>query len=943
MTAPLGTEANPLRVAIIGSGPSAFYAAEHLQKQTHLVIHIDMFERLPTPFGLVRGGVAPDHPRIKSVTAVYDRIAAHPHFRFYGNVEFGRDLTQADLAAHYHQIIYATGAQTDRKMGIPGEDLPGSHPATEFVGWYNGHPDYRHLKFDLSQTSAAVIGNGNVAMDVARILARTYEELRATGIADYALEALRHSRVREIYVLGRRGPVQAAFTNPELKELGELADADVIVAPEEVELDPLSREWLMTRDDRNAERNVQTLMRYASTGDTGKTRKIYMRFLVSPTQIFGRERVEGLRIVKNELYRREDGTLRPRQTGVFETLPVGLVFRSIGYQAVPLPDVPFDHFASVIPNERGRVVSLDRQALPGLYVVGWIKRGPTGIIGTNKPDAMETVTQMMEDVAAGRTLTPESPLREAMERLLAERNPNYVTYEDWLVLDKIERQRGEEAGRPRAKFTRVGDMLKALETYRGVRREVGTEANPLRVAIIGSGPSAFYAAEHLQKQTHLVIHIDMFERLPTPFGLVRGGVAPDHPRIKSVTAVYDRIAAHPHFRFYGNVEFGRDLTQADLAAHYHQIIYATGAQTDRKMGIPGEDLPGSHPATEFVGWYNGHPDYRHLKFDLSQTSAAVIGNGNVAMDVARILARTYEELRATGIADYALEALRHSRVREIYVLGRRGPVQAAFTNPELKELGELADADVIVTPEEVELDPLSHRWLMTHDDRTAEQNVQMLAHYAEQTEFTKSKRIYMRFLVSPVEIIGKERVEAVRLVKNELFERDDGSLRPRPTNVYETLPAGLIFRSIGYRGVPLPGVPFDERAGVIPNDHGRVIEPESGTPVVGEYVVGWIKRGPTGIIGTNKPDAMETVNRMLEDVASGNLLAPASPRREAMERLLAERQPDYLTYEDWLILDRLERQRGEEAGRPRVKFTRVEEMLRALARYKEMPVPDAAR
>jgi ferredoxin--NADP+ reductase len=382
---------------------------------------------------------------------------------------FGEDITHGDLTALYHQILYATGAQTDRRMGVPGEDLPGSHAATEFVAWYNGHPDYCDLAFDLSQERAAVVGNGNVAMDVARILAKTDEELRTTDIADYALEALRHSRVREVYVLGRRGPVQAAFTNPELKEFGELADADIIVAPEEIELDPLSREWLMTNNDRNAERNVQTLMRYDSTGDTGKTRKVYMRFLVSPMQLLGRERVEAIRLVKNELYRRDDGSLRPRQTGVYETLPVGLVFRSIGYQGVSLPGVPFDHFSDTIPNVRGRVVRLEeREPVTGEYAVGWIKRGATGIIGTNKPDAQETVQMMLEDLAAGRVLSPASPEREAVERLLRARDVVYVTYAEWRVLDEIERKRGEAVGRPRIKFTRVEDMLAVLAKHKAL-------------------------------------------------------------------------------------------------------------------------------------------------------------------------------------------------------------------------------------------------------------------------------------------------------------------------------------------------------------------------------------------------------------------------------------------------------------------------------------------
>lgn len=465
----------------------------------------------------------------------------------------------------------------------------------------------------------------------------------------------------------------------------------------------------------------------------------------------------------------------------------------------------------------------------------------------------------------------------------------------------------------------------------------GTPTNPLRVAIIGSGPSGFYAAEYLQKQQELVVEIDMFDRLPTPFGLVRGGVAPDHPKIKTVTRTYDRIAAHPNFRFYGNVELGRDITHADLITHYHAIIYAVGAQTDRPMGIPGEDLPGSHAATEFVGWYNAHPDYRDLHFDLSQKCVAVIGNGNVAMDVVRILARTVDELKQTDIADYALDALRDSRVEEIYVLGRRGPAQAAFTNPEIKELEELSGADVIVTPEEIALDPLSQKHIQSGEDRTAERNVQILMQYSQQVPKGRPRRIIMRFLVSPVEIIGTDRVEAIRIVKNELYESGDETLRPRPTGEYETIPVGLVFRSIGYRGLPLSDIPFDEYSGTIPNRLGRILD-TSNRPLAGEYVVGWIKRGPTGIIGTNKPDAQETVNQLLEDLSHQRILKPIRPSRRAIETLLQKRQITYVTYEDWQIIDQIERERGEAVGRPRLKFCRTDELLEALDRHKEKTV-----
>lgn len=475
--------------------------------------------------------------------------------------------------------------------------------------------------------------------------------------------------------------------------------------------------------------------------------------------------------------------------------------------------------------------------------------------------------------------------------------------------------------------------------------EVGTQTVPLRVAIIGAGPSGFYAADALLKQTDVNVEVDMFDRLPTPYGLVRGGVAPDHQKIKSVTKVYEKIAAHPHFRLYGNVTFGTDLTHTDFKAYYHQIIYAVGAQTDRHLGIPGEKLPGSHAATEFVAWYNAHPDYRDLTFDLSQEKVAVIGNGNVAMDVARILASTYDELFKTDIADYALNALRNSRVTDIYILGRRGPAQAAFTNPELKELGEMQVAEVIVRPEDATIDALSASDLAAHPDAMVAKNLQTLAKYVGQTPQGKPRRIHMRFLVSPVEITGNEHVESIRLVKNVLQAAPDGSLKAKATDQYEDLPVGLVFRSIGYVGVPLPGVPFDSRAGVIPNKDGRVFDQATGQLVPGEYVVGWIKRGANGIIGTNKPDSQATADALLADVPTLTPVSPANATRASIEALLHERKPTFTTFPDWLVLDQLEIANGQKLGRPRLKFSRVEDMLAAVneARQSQTTIPATER
>jgi ferredoxin/flavodoxin---NADP+ reductase len=460
---------------------------------------------------------------------------------------------------------------------------------------------------------------------------------------------------------------------------------------------------------------------------------------------------------------------------------------------------------------------------------------------------------------------------------------------------------------------------------------IGTPEQPLRVAIVGSGPSGFYAAGHLLKcKSHpdLAAQVDIYDRLPTPWGLVRGGVAPDHPNIKAVSRVYEKTAAHPEFRFYGNVDYGADLTRDDLLERYHAVIYAVGAQTDRRMGIPGEDLPGSWAATEFVAWYNGHPDYRDLEFDLSCERAVVIGNGNVAADVARMLALTSEELATTDVADHALDVLAGSKVREIVVLGRRGPAQAAFTNPELLELGEMTDADVYVDPGEAELDPLSRAFIESDAAHgTAKKNVTIVGEYAGRVPEGKRRRIVLRFLVSPLEILGTDRVEGIRICRNEL-RQEDSALRACSTDTTEEIECGLVFRSIGYRGTPLEGLPFDERSGTIPNEEGRIVSAD-GAPIAGEYAVGWIKRGPTGIIGTNKRDAQETVDSVLADLDAGRLNEPADPARDSLEELLDERKPDHVTYGGWEAIDRAERAAGEPQGRPRVKLTTFDELLEA--------------
>ena len=447
-----------MRVAIVGAGPAGFYAAEQLLKQGDGEIEVDMIDRLPTPFGLVRGGVAPDHPKIKSVIRVYEKTAAREGFRFFGNVTVGLDVSTDDLAERYDAVIYSYGAETDRRLGIPGEDLDGSGPATAFVGWYNAHPDYADLDPDLSHERAVVIGNGNVAADVTRMLALTRSELEETDTAAHAIDPLADSGVKEIVVLGRRGPAQAAFTNPELRELGEMVDADIEIDASELDLDPLSREFLDTEADITARKNFEILEGHAAKPAEGKARRVVLRFLASPIEIKGEESVEGIVVGRNELYRDERGAIRPRDTGDRETIECGLVLRSIGYKGIALDGLPYDEDRGVIPNERGRVIA-DGAQLPGVYVAGWIKRGPTGVIGTNKKDAQDTVDALLEDREAGRLPAKPAATAEALPELLAERGAEYVDYAGWLAIDAAEKDAGDPLGRPRVKIVAIDEML----------------------------------------------------------------------------------------------------------------------------------------------------------------------------------------------------------------------------------------------------------------------------------------------------------------------------------------------------------------------------------------------------------------------------------------------------------------------------------------------------
>ncbi|MFX0576203.1 FAD-dependent oxidoreductase [Nocardia nepalensis] len=452
-------------------------------------------------------------------------------------------------------------------------------------------------------------------------------------------------------------------------------------------------------------------------------------------------------------------------------------------------------------------------------------------------------------------------------------------------------------------------------------KELGT----LRVAIVGAGPAACYAADELLRRCD--VEVEMFDRLPTPWGLVRAGVAPDHPGTKTVSGLFESAFRRETLQYYLNVEVGTHITHEELLAHHHAVLYAVGASSDRRLGVPGEDLPGSHSATEFVAWYNGHPDFADHKFDLSAERAVIVGNGNVALDVARVLTVDPDELAKTDIADYALDALRGSNIREVVVLGRRGPLQAAYTSPEFLALAHLKGVDIVVDEADLALDPASQALL---DDPEVEPSLQLkytlAKEYAAGRRDPANRRIVFRYLTSPTALHGVDHVESVEFAHNELVS-ENGQLVARTTDRTETLDTGLVLRSIGYKGQPIKDLPFDERRAVVPNEHGRVLG-EDGVPLPGVYVSGWIKRGPRGVIGSNRIDSEETVELLIADFTAGKLGVPQADRA-ALKALLAERQADLVDREGWKAIDTAEKSAGKAAGRPRVKFTTREDLLKA--------------
>jgi ferredoxin--NADP+ reductase len=451
----------PFRVAVVGAGPAGLYAADDLL--THPEIRVDVFDRLPTPYGLVRAGVAPDHQHTKAVETLFRQIEEQPGFRYFLGVEVGRDVTRAELEERYDAVVYSVGASADRPLGVPGEHLPGSHSATDLVGWYNGHPDKQDLALDLGTERAVVVGNGNVALDVARILTADPADLERTDIATLPWAALTRSAVREVVVLGRRGPAEAAFTVPELvglRGLAELGRVNVVVETGGAALDA---------DDQR----TRLLAELAARPLTPGVRTIVLRFLTAPLRVVGEDRVTGLEVARTRLERGPDGRTTAVPTGETEVIAAGLVLRAVGYRGLPVTDLPYDELTGTVPHDRGRV-------RPGLYVAGWVKRGPTGFIGSNKGCAQETVARILDDLDAGMT-TPaaaDAPTVVPIETLLAERRPDAIGLAGWRAIDAEERRRGEPDGRPRTKLVDVEEMLRVAAAAPRRRARARPRATP---------------------------------------------------------------------------------------------------------------------------------------------------------------------------------------------------------------------------------------------------------------------------------------------------------------------------------------------------------------------------------------------------------------------------------------------------------------------------------
>ncbi|MHC5260158.1 FAD-dependent oxidoreductase [Streptomyces sp. UC4497] len=450
----------PLRVAIVGAGPAGIYAADALLKSeaaSEPGVSIDLFERMPAPFGLIRYGVAPDHPRIKGIVKALHQVLDKPQVRLFGNVDYPRDIDLDDLRAFYDAVVFSTGATADRALDIPGIELEGSYGAADFVSWYDGHPDVPRT-WPLEAEKVAVLGVGNVALDVARVLAKTADELLPTEIPANVYEGLKANKALEVHVFGRRGPAQAKFSPMELRELDHSPSIEVIVNPEDIDYDEGS--IAARRSEKQTDMVAKTLENWAIRDEGDRPHKLFLHFFESPTEILGEDgRVVGLRTERTEL----DGTGNVKGTGNFTDWDLGAVYRAVGYLSDELPKLPWDIKSGTVPDEGGRVIQENGEHLQSTYVTGWIRRGPVGLIGHTKGDANETIANLLADHAEGRLQTPVSPTPESVEEFLGERGIRYTTWDGWYKLDAAEKALGEPHGRERVKIVERAEMLDASE------------------------------------------------------------------------------------------------------------------------------------------------------------------------------------------------------------------------------------------------------------------------------------------------------------------------------------------------------------------------------------------------------------------------------------------------------------------------------------------------
>ncbi|UYV80448.1 FDXR [Cordylochernes scorpioides] len=901
------------QACVVGSGPAGFYTARQLLANPKMTV--DMYEKFPVPFGLVRYGVAPDHPDVKKVINTFTKTGQDERFRFVGNVEVGRHVSLQQLLRAYNLVVLSYGSQSERSLGIPGESAQQCFSSRDFVGWYNGDFRCRDLPVDLGTDTVVVVGQGNIALDVSRVILSPTQHLCTTDITEHALAAIQSSKVKRVLIVGRRGPLQASFTTKELRDMTKMEEFSLHFPP--ADITAISGDSVPQKKKR-----IFSIMGQ-HTSEKRKSKTCEFLFYRSPLRILEENnRVTGVVFGVNRL-EESGGEVRAVPTGETEEIKCGLVITSIGYKNTSIdPDIPFDQDRGVIQNIKGRVLSV-----PGLYCSGWVQRGPVGVIADTMKSSMIVGNTIQEDLQSGCCASDTRPGYEAIAPLLQEQGVQVVDFTDWLKVDQVETALGMKEGKPRTKLLSIEDILRTDTESLSERRDstrVDSRARDADLAttferrwvtqacVVGSGPAGFYTARQLLANPKMTV--DMYEKFPVPFGLVRYGVAPDHPDVKKVINTFTKTGQGERFRFVGNVEVGRHVSLQQLLRAYNLVVLSYGSQSERSLGIPGESAQQCFSSRDFVGWYNGDFRCRDLPVDLGTDTVVVVGQGNIALDVSRVILSPTQHLRTTDITEHALAAIQSSKVKRVLIVGRRGPLQASFTTMELRDMTKIADFSLHFPAADI---------TAISGDSVPQNKKRIFSIMGQHTsEKRKSKTCEFLFYRSPLRILEENNcVTGVVFGVNRL-EESGGEVRAVPTGETEEIKCGLVITSIGYKNTSIdPDIPFDQDRGVIQNIKGRVLS------VPGLYCSGWVQRGPVGVIADTKKSSIDVGNIIQEDLQSGCCPSDTRPGYEAIAPLLQEQGVQVVDFTDWLKVDQVETALGMKEGKPRTKLLSIEDIL----------------